>query len=63
MDEMTLDLLKNVYRQSESDDHIKNRILDIMRALGKDSLLDSLRVAMDFEENAIERMEIESSVR
>ena len=60
---MTLDLLKNVYRQSESDDHIKNRILDIMRALGKDSLLDSLRVAMDFEENAIERMEIESSVR
>ena len=61
MDEKTLDLLDTVYRQARSDEHVKNRIVEIMKALGRTNQLQKLNeVDMEYEEAASQKMEVES---
>lgn len=58
MDDKTLDLLQTVYRQSRSDDHVKARITEIMKALGRTSLLAKLdEMCIEYEE--AEKMDVE----
>ena len=61
MDEKTLDLLQRVYRQSLSNKHVKVRITEIIKALGRTSLLANLdEMCMEFEEAPNQIMDIET---
>lgn len=61
MDEKTLDLLQRVYRQSPSNKHVKVRITEIIKALGRTSLLAKLdEMCMEFEEAPNQIMDVET---